>query len=170
MLETHVFLFRTICFESIISILSMIIFISCDAFACNSQQFILFCLNYNDNSVRLQADDPAIFLSIIAAMPPGIHPVCPLASSNWRCPPECPHCIIIRYNMSPGVQSGHLIPRTPLVSNVSTGGPSPASCKVLTQKFSKHRSWSKWQREYEKQGGTWPYSSPKWQDNYPLGG
>ena len=118
---------------------------------------------------------------IIPAMPPWIHPVCPLASSNWRCPPECPHCILIRHNMSPGVQAGRLIPKTPLrigppvvplVSNVSTGGPSPASNKChKSDKFTKHRSmtWSRWRRNYEKQGGTWPYSSPKWQD-YSLGG
>jgi hypothetical protein len=36
------FFFRTIFFASIIS---MILFISCDAFACNSQQFILFCVS-----------------------------------------------------------------------------------------------------------------------------
>ena len=90
-------------------------------------------------------------------------------SSNWRCPPGCQHC----FNMG---RPTHLIPRTPSVIGppmrtplVPDVRPSPASCKVLNQKFTKHRSWSKWQRDYERQGGTWPYSSSKWQD-LSLGG
>ena len=133
---------------------------------------IFLCLNYNDDSVQLQR--PSNYFLIIAAMPP----VCPLASSNWRCPPECPHCILIRHNMSPGVQAGRLIPRTPLsvsgtlhhpAQHVSTGGPASRN-DMVTNKFTKCRSltWS-WRCNYEKQGGTWPYSSPKWQD-YSLGG
>ena len=130
---------------------------------------IFLCLS---DSVQLQR--PSNYFLIIAAMPP----VCPLfVSSGTTCPPDCIHCCIIRHNMSPGVQAGRLIPRTPLISYGSTGGPlvsnvsSPASRNdMVTSKFTKHRSmtWS-WRRNDEKQGGTWPYSSPKWQD-YSLGG
>ena len=122
----------------------------------------------------------------IPSCPMAVHPVCPdcpslgnarrdLAelhledSSSWRCPPGCQHC----FNMG---RPTHLIPRTPSVIGppmrtplVPDVRPSPASCKVLNQKFTKHRSWSKWQRDYERQGGTWPYSSSKWQD-LSLGG
>ena len=122
----------------------------------------------------------------IPSCPMAVHPVCPdcpslgnarrdLAelhledSSSWRCPPGCQHC----FNMG---RPTHLIPRTPSVIGppmrtplVPDVRPSPALCKVLNQKFTKHRSWSKWQRDYERQGGTWPYSSSKWQD-LSLGG
>ena len=133
---------------------------------------IQICLCLND-SVQLQR--PSNYFLIIAAMPP----VCPLfVSSGTTCPPDCIHCCIIRHNMSPGVQAGRVIPRTPLsvghilhhpAQHVSTGGPASRN-DMVTNKFTFYRSltWS-WRCNYEKQGGTWPYSSPKWQD-YSLGG
>ena len=138
------------------------------------------------NKMSFHMSQQYMFPGGIPSCPMAVHPVCPdcpslgnarrdLAelhledSSSWRCPPGCQHC----FNMG---RPTHLIPRTPLVIGppmrtplVSDVRPSPASCKVLNQKFTKHRSWSKWQRDYERQGGTWPYSSPKWQD-LSLGG
>ena len=129
----------------------------------------------------------AIQILIIAAMPPGgipscpmaVHPVCPdcpslgnarrdLAelhpehSPSWRCPPGCRHC----FHMG---RPTNLIPQTPLMCHSvysqmclhTPKRPRPVWCKVLNEKFTKWQRWSNWQRQYE--------TTAKWQ-RWPIGG